>query len=53
MKDDLLLVSGVAVAAALSVWYVAHAVASVILHPIPIDDTCGSATQCLAMALGQ
>jgi hypothetical protein len=52
MKDDLLLVVGVVVAAAVCVWYVAHAVAGVV-HPIPTDDACGSATQCLALALGQ
>jgi hypothetical protein len=52
MKDDLILVTGVAVAAAVCVWYVAHAVAGVV-HPIPTDEMCSSATQCLALALGQ
>jgi hypothetical protein len=52
MKDDLILVTGVAVAAAACVWYVAHAVAGVV-HPIPTDEMCSSATQCLALALGQ
>ena len=52
MKEDVLLVTGVAVAAGLCVWYVAQAVAGIV-HPIPTDDTCSSATQCLALALGQ
>ena len=52
MKEDVLLITGVAVAAAVCVWYVAQAVAGIV-HPIPTDDTCSSATQCLALALGQ
>jgi uncharacterized membrane protein len=52
MKDDLLLVSGVVIAAAVCVWYVVQAIAGIV-HPIPTDDTCSSATQCLALALGQ
>lgn len=52
MKEDLLLVTGVAVAAAMCVWYVAHAVAGIV-HPIPTDDTCSTTTQCLAFVLGQ
>lgn len=51
MKDDLLLIAGVVVAATLSVWYIAHAIAGVV-YAIPADDTC-SATQCFALALGQ
>jgi hypothetical protein len=50
MKEDVLLVAGVAVAAAMCVWYVAQAVAGIV-HLIPTDDTCSSATQCLALAL--
>jgi uncharacterized membrane protein len=52
MKDDLLLIAGVVVAAALSVWYIAHAIAGVV-YAIPADDTCATATQCLALAVGQ
>lgn len=52
MKEDLLTVTGVLVAAAVCAWFVAHAVAGVV-HPIPTDDTCTTATQCLALALGQ
>ena len=51
MKDDVILVTGVAVAATVCVWYVAHAVAGVVVHPIPTDEMCSSATQCLALAL--
>lgn len=52
MKDDLLLVSGVVVAAAVCVWYVFQAVAGV-AHPIPTDDTCTTTMQCLAIAMGR
>ena len=48
MKEDVVVVSGVLVAAAVCAWYVAHAVAGIV-HPIPTDDTCSIATQCLAV----
>ena len=52
MQEDLMIVTGVLVAAAVCVWYVAHAVAGVV-HPIPTDDACTTAMQCLTLALGQ
>ena len=52
MKEDVVMVTGVLVAAAVCAWYVAHAVAGVV-HPIPTDDTCTTVTQCLALAMGQ
>ena len=51
MKEDLVVVTGVLVAAVVCAWYVAHAVAGVV-HPIPTDDTCTTVTQCLTLALG-
>ena len=48
MKEDVVVVSGVLVAAAVCAWYVAHAVAGIV-HPIPTEDTCSTATQCLAV----
>jgi len=33
-------------------WYVVHAIVGIV-HPIPSDDTCMTATQCLALAIGQ
>jgi hypothetical protein len=53
MKEDLILVTGVLVAAVMCVWYMAHAVLAGVVHPIPTDDACSTATQCLAIALGQ
>jgi hypothetical protein len=52
MKEDVVVVSGVVVAAVVCAWYVAHAVAGVVVHPIPTDDTCTTVTQCLTLALG-
>jgi hypothetical protein len=52
MKEEVVVVGGVVVAAAVCAWYVANAVAGVV-HPIPTDDTCTTATQCLAIAMGQ
>lgn len=52
MKEELVVVTGVLIAAAVCTWYVAHAVAGVV-HPIPTDDTCTTVTQCLSLALGQ
>lgn len=52
MQEDLMIVTGVLVAAAVCAWYVAHAVAGVV-HPIPTDDACTTAMQCLTLALGQ
>jgi uncharacterized membrane protein len=52
MKDDLLLITGVLVGAALSVWYIVHAIAGVV-YTIPADDACTTATQCFALAMGQ
>jgi uncharacterized membrane protein len=52
MKEDVMVVAGVLVAAAVCAWYVAHAVAGVV-HPIPTDDNCTTVSQCLAMAMGQ
>jgi energy-converting hydrogenase Eha subunit C len=52
MKEDVVLVSGVMVAAVVCAWYVAHAIAGVVVHPIPTDDTCTTVTQCLMVALG-
>jgi hypothetical protein len=51
MKEDVVVVTGVLVAAALCAWYVASAVAGVV-HPIPTDDTCTTVTQCLTLVLG-
>ena len=52
MKEDLVVVTGVLIAAAACTWYVAQAVAGVV-HPIPTDDTCTTVTQCLRLAFGQ
>jgi hypothetical protein len=52
MKEDVVVVSGVVIAAVVCAWYVAHAVAGVVVHPIPTDDTCTTVTQCLTLALG-
>ncbi len=52
MKDDLIVVAGVLVAAAMCAWYMAQAVAGVV-HPIPTDDSCSTVTQCLAFAMAQ
>jgi hypothetical protein len=51
MKDDLVVIAGVLLASALCAWYVFQAIAGVV-HPIPTDDTCTTATQCLALAMG-
>lgn len=51
MKDDLVVVAGVLLASAVCAWYVVQAIAGVV-HPIPTDDTCTTATQCLALAMG-
>jgi|RhiMetdeSRZDD1v2_1073273.scaffolds.fasta_scaffold27729_10 uncharacterized membrane protein len=50
MKEDLLVVAGVLVASAVCAWYVMTAVAGIV-HPIPTDDTCTVATQCLASVM--
>jgi hypothetical protein len=50
-KEDVVMVGGVLVAAVICAWYVVNAVAGVV-HPIPTDDTCSTATQCLAIVLG-
>ena len=52
MNEDVVVVTGVLVAAAVCAWYVAHALAGIV-HPIPTDDSCTTAAQCLAMAMGQ
>ena len=52
MKEDIVVVSGVLVAAAACAWYVARAVAGIV-HPIPIEDACSTAAQCLAVILSQ
>jgi hypothetical protein len=51
MKEDVVMVGGVLVAAVICAWYVANAVAGVV-HPIPTDDTCSTITQCLTMVVG-
>ena len=51
MKEDVVMAGGVLVAAVICAWYVVNAVAGVV-HPIPTDDTCSTATQCLAIVLG-
>ena len=50
MKEDIVVVSGVLAAAAVCAWYVVHAVAGIV-HPIPTEDTCSIAAQCLAVLL--
>ena len=52
MKEELVVITGVLVSAAVCAWYVVQAVAGVV-HPIPTDDMCTTVTQCLAPALGQ
>jgi hypothetical protein len=52
MKEDVVMVGGVLVAAVICAWYVANAVAGVVVHPIPSDDTCSAITQCLTMIAG-
>jgi hypothetical protein len=52
MKEELVVITGVLVSAAVCTWYVVQAVAGVV-HPIPTDDMCTTVTQCLALALGQ
>jgi hypothetical protein len=51
MKDDLVVIAGVLLASAVCAWYVLQAFAGVV-HPIPTDDTCTTASQCLALAMG-
>jgi hypothetical protein len=51
MKEDIVVVSGVMVAAVVCAWYVVQAIAGVVVHPIPTDDTC-TTVMCLTMALG-
>jgi len=51
MKDDLVVISGVLLASAVCAWYVLQAFAGIV-HPIPTDDTCTTASQCLALAMG-
>jgi len=51
MKEELVVITGVLVSAAVCAWYVVQAVAGVV-HTIPTDDTCTTVTQCLALALG-
>jgi hypothetical protein len=51
MKEDVVMVGGVLIAAVICAWYVANAVAGVV-HPIPTDDTCSTITQCLATVMG-
>lgn len=53
MKDDLLVAAGVLLASAICAWYVVQAIAGVVVYPVPSDDTCTVATQCLAFAIGQ
>jgi hypothetical protein len=52
MKEDIVVVSGILVAAAMCAWYVAQAVAGIV-HPIPTEDACSTAAQCLAVVLSQ
>ena len=51
MKEDLVMVGGVLVAAVICAWYIASAVAGVV-HPIPTDDTCSTVRLCLSMITG-
>jgi uncharacterized membrane protein len=50
-KEDVVVLTGVVIATAVSIWYVAQAVAGIV-HPIPTDDTCTTVTQCLTLILG-
>jgi hypothetical protein len=50
MKEDVVLVTGVILSAAICGWYMFQAVSGV-AHPIPTDDTCPTVTQCLAIVM--
>lgn len=51
-KEDVVVLTAVVLATAVRIWYVAQAVAGVVVHPIPTDDTCTTVTQCLTIVLG-
>ena len=52
MTDDLLLIAGLVLSAALCGWFVVHAISGVVLL-VPADDLCGTAAQCVALVVGQ
>ena len=52
MTEDLLVASVVLLASVVCGWYVVHSISGILLL-VPADDMCGTAGQCLALAMGQ